>query len=132
MRIGFKIDDGLVMFTPGSEVSLIKDLSVVKALKLCIRKWKYIVRYYENAGQAFLDDGGSWTCALCALFLDASCEGCPVRAKTGLAECKDTPYCDHYNVFKNSMDLRSALKFARQEVKFLESILKGMRKASAP
>lgn len=35
---------------------------------------------------------GSGHCALCELFWDRSCNGCPVRERTGKKHCEDSPY----------------------------------------
>lgn len=38
-------------------------------------------------------------CALCNLFWQENCLGCPVMARTGRSGCRDTPYGDAKNAY---------------------------------
>ena len=63
-------------------------------------------------------------CALCRLFLDAGCKGCPVSNYTGKDICRGTPYVeiarmDDKNENLNSLKFRS---LAFKELRFLESL----------
>ena len=69
-------------------------------------------------------------CALCDAFYDDNCEGCPVSAATGEANCRDTPYGDalvSLNWWRShpSRDEATAewRKAARAELDFLKSLL---------
>lgn len=69
-----------------------KDLT--DAFRLSIQKWE-LVRDYEDA----VYDGGTHTCALCMLFVQSACEGCPIAEET------DQIYCGgfvEYNEWMNA------------------------------
>ena len=57
----------------------------LKALKESILKWHNIV--YKNG-----EDYGSDNCALCNLFWDYDCIGCPIKEHTSEPYCSGTPY----------------------------------------
>lgn len=82
----------------------------LKALRGSIRKWERIV-----AGTG--SDNGPHNCPLCRLFFwnREACEGCPVAAKTGRAQCDGTPYRDY--------DWSGSKEDARRELNFLKSLL---------
>jgi hypothetical protein len=61
------------------------DNQTLAALKGSIRKWENIV-----AGTGV--DKGVFNCPLCELFWDDDCTGCPVSERTGLMNCRGTPY----------------------------------------
>lgn len=71
------------------------DEQTLDALKGSIAKWEAIV-----AGTG--EDLGAENCPLCALFLRNSkdrsndCKRCPVKIKTGLRYCKNTPYIKYF------------------------------------
>lgn len=63
-----------------------------EALDRSIEKWEKIERGETG-------DGGAKDCALCSLFYKdcykqdpSDCVGCPVRLRTGLRYCRNTPY----------------------------------------
>jgi hypothetical protein len=105
----------------------VRELSTMDALKLCIRKWRYIVQYYKKGGERILEDGGSHTCSLCMQFGCNGCDGCPVKEKTGLSACKKTPYWRYTNAMGVAASKVKALKAAEAEVEFLVDILDEMK-----
>ena len=89
----------------------------LEALDKSLEKWRKLSR-----GEG--EDMGIKNCALCRLFWDESCFGCPVYEYSGFPECEGTPYMDgwfhRYNdtfplTVRNEGD-RSA---ARKEYRFL-------------
>jgi len=105
------------------------DAETLEALKGSIRKWEAIV-----AGTG-ADRGGS-NCPLCQMFAtnldldeDDLCIGCPVRAKTDLPECRDTPYfafsrtASHYDDGSKRAETPVAVAAAQAELDFLRSLL---------
>lgn len=89
-------------------------------LQASITKWKTIVSHLENITEEFTDciDKGQWTCGLCLEYYDNGCMGCPIRIRTGEAYCRKTPYRS-YVIAVRTEDM---LKYAREEVKFLEAL----------
>ena len=100
------------------------------ALKESIRKWKWLRKYLNTADIVPLSDWRS--CALCDLYLfdgDGSCDGCPVKHKTGKEDCSGTPYYEYTNaeMFQNTSEAKEA---ADKEIVFLESLVVPVRKSS--
>ncbi len=93
------------------------------ALELSIEKWRQI-----ECGE--MPDIGADNCALCLEFNRAlSCAGCPVSTKTGLDNCRNTPYEAWAMQFhllgglhERVADSPQLVQFARAERKFLESL----------
>lgn len=101
------------------------DKRTAKALEASIAHWERNVAAEtpDGAGVSGAD------CALCAEFRNKSenqCGGCPVRDKTGLICCLDTPYASAVSRFVSWIDdpsLRSAWRAAAQrELDFLKSL----------
>lgn len=68
-----------------------KRLTKKRALQLSIRKWKALV----DAGFLYLadaEDGSYLTCALCYLYIDSDCSGCPIADYVDDTGCDGTPY----------------------------------------
>lgn len=105
-----------------------------RALEASIEKWERNARaerpeYYTTSADA---------CALCHLFVirNVSCDGCPVKRRTGVGSCIDTPYIKASETkiewitalakrasSKTIDDLREeAHEAARLEVEFLKSL----------
>ncbi len=86
-----------------------------RALRESIRHWR------ANAFGAFEGIGPS-SCALCKLYIESVCEGCPVAAFSGKSGCVGTPYgrveCADFLIY--GIDFRGA---AREELYFLEMLL---------
>jgi hypothetical protein len=61
------------------------DDETLAALKGSIAKWEGIV-----AGTAA--DQGERNCPLCQQFPSPTCNGCPVKERTGRSNCSGTPY----------------------------------------
>lgn len=94
-------------------------------LEASIEKWKYIVKTAEM-DNLLVKDGGCNTCALCQEYYTdpghvslSSCDGCPVSI-AGYPHCYNTPY-DKYSSHRANHPA-VALKAARDEVEFLESL----------
>jgi len=92
----------------------------LSALKSSIAKWRLWA-----AGKMRRDETpGAGSCPLCGLFIKKMCLGCPVRERTGLPACEETPYCVAYHLWvmtpRPSQEFKSA---AAKEVEFLESLL---------
>jgi hypothetical protein len=103
------------------------DAKTLEALNASIAKWE------RNAEAKSPEDAklGSEYCPLCHLFANGSekspCEGCPVKLKTGLGGCEETPYWaadwahdDWLDGDATAEDFHAA---ARKEVDFLKSLL---------
>jgi len=88
------------------------------ALKESIRKYKWLVAWHKAhpKAPAQISDGNS--CALCELYYDEGCEGCPVSKYTGLSKCQKTPW-ECYIVQDDPILARA---YAQAEVTFLESL----------
>lgn len=98
-----------------------------RALRESIRHWR------ANTFGAF-EGRGPFDCALCRLYLQEMCKGCPVFAFTGNPGCVGTPYSRsaspkrvvHADSTFGMSDLRSA---SQEELDFLEMLL-GLAHAS--
>ena len=87
------------------------------ALEKSIAKWE---RNTEIESLAHAKTG--WKdCDLCQLFLNADCEGCPVKIRSGKAWCRGTPYRRAFGKVSGG-DLPGFIKAAKAEVKFLKSL----------
>lgn len=73
------------MTAPTAETVATMDPETLEALKGSIAKWEGIV-----AGTA--TDQGERNCPLCRQFPTMTCDGCPVKARTGRSNCLGTPY----------------------------------------
>ena len=108
-----------------------------EALIRSIEHWRNIVKQCEN-GETEISIGPK-NCALCRLFLpqagrpkELDCEGCPIKERTGLSRCQDTPY-DKFDRLMEDMDLEgeefndwpALTEAAKEELEFLESLLTG-------
>lgn len=59
-----------------------------QALEASIKHWRDNVEA-KTPGQASCEE---LDCALCGLFFERNCKGCPVNEKTGLRFCRGTPH----------------------------------------
>lgn len=101
-----------------------------EALEASIQHWKEL-RDGEDPFKMIL---GVDSCALCQKYFESKgCVGCPVYSRTGLDECRGTPFSKAHTAWKlwrlvliNKADdtlPREAFKAAAdEEVKFLESL----------
>lgn len=102
------------------------EAATLKALNESIEKW-------ERNAVAETPDGyvvGADDCALCDMFWETNCRGCPVMSKSGQKGCVCTPYviasAARIAWANNPSDatLRAAAHAAaRDEVTFLQSLL---------
>jgi len=73
----------------------------IALLKSRIHWWKIHSMDVNDIPEA--EEPGVASCALCReynLILANKCEGCPVKAKTGLPYCQDTPFIDCSDAWK--------------------------------
>ena len=89
---------------------------------ITLSKWRYIREYLKKYNNEIIDNNGGSTCGLCLYF---SCgNSCPISNHTGLDDCQDTPYGD----FATTLGSDIALKYAREELKFLFKVYKQWKK----
>lgn len=102
------------------------DDKTLTALQQSIEKWE------RNAVAETPDDytTGVKDCALCQVFMQGGCLGCPVRGATGGVFCVGSPYYNAVQVRGEwsrtsfNTDLRDAARAAaRAEADFLRSLL---------
>lgn len=93
------------------------------ALLASIKKWDDIA---ERDGA----NGGSEDCALCELYLDLQCEGCPVYKQTMETNCSNSPYVDfavHRHLYHGDTfgpaECDECRRLARAEREFLTALL---------
>lgn len=96
------------------------DIKTAEALEESIKKWEDIA-----AGTGV--DLGKRNCALCGLFWDNDCVGCPVFKITGFTGCRETPYTKFMFSVRDSGSGRQAKteeekELAQREVDFLKSL----------
>ncbi len=89
---------------------------------ITLSKWRYIREYLKKHDDEIINNGSGSTCGLCLIF---SCmENCPISNYTGHDDCQDTPYGD----FATALHSNIALKYAREELKFLFKVYKQWKK----
>ena len=96
------------------------DAKTLTALKESIEHWRRLADGTNRKGE----ETGPRSCALCMAFAVGrdsinKCDGCPVSVKTGMKDCRNTPYYAAEAVF-GAPTFRAA---ARKELEFLESLL---------
>lgn len=97
------------------------DERTLAALRGSIQKWRDIV-----AGTG--EDNGVDNCSLCEAFEYSGCYDCPVRNRTGLPGCAESPY-DTWNrffewgQFPRIADSEEKKAAAQAELEFLISLL---------
>lgn len=80
-----------------------------KALEESIEHWNRLA----NAPDALaaIEEGISGeNCALCTVYAEDRCSGCPVANHTGFIECRNSPYFDARRIFN---DMRFIVKEKR-------------------
>ena len=97
----------------------------LEALEKSIEHWKRLSTGNRLPGEGI----GPNNCALCGMFFEKSCRGCPVKEKTSKDSCMGTPY-DQVSVIysnrKSDFDVYKSEEFlaaAKRELSFLESLL---------
>jgi hypothetical protein len=98
------------------------------ALELSIEKWKKNTKV-QRKSQARIK---AESCPLCAMFantndedtlLDELCNGCPVKARTGIYGCQGTPWEKARDQYHDKLaSVQDFHKAAQAEVEFLESL----------
>jgi len=101
---------------------------IEEAWQITLRKWEILSTQADRVeGDEILHDGGVSTCGLCLMFHgyvsrgEAVCGDCPI-AKAGHPECWDTPYRD----YRGAKSVEDAQLFAKEELRFLKQIKKGL------
>jgi len=94
------------------------------ALEQSIEKWTVIVEALISGKFMKIIDGGDGTCALCRLFANEFCDGCPVKEKTDHSRCSHTPYFDYIGATESLDDAGREIRLicAKRELAFLESL----------
>jgi hypothetical protein len=95
-----------------------------KALEKSIAHWK---RMYEAKDARLLSEEPTEEyCALCKIFYEVGCVGCPVALRAETDWCSNTPYLSARIAFDNWLmeggSRAEWRKAARKEIKFLESL----------
>ncbi len=85
-----------------------------QALAISIQKWETVVRLRQLG--LTVEDGAGVTCALCRKYNKKTCDGCPVKERTGLDGCSRTPYTRYTR--------RPSVQQAQAELAFLRSLRK--------
>jgi len=99
------------------------DPETLEALRGSIAKWEGIV-----AGT--VENKGAENCPLCQKFHPdynpniLNCDGCPVKAKTRIGGCIDTPYTTYSEAeFEGDISDQELRVLAKDELDFLKSLL---------
>lgn len=110
-------------------MGLVLTRKVVKALKASIQHWEA----YANGNGATEGYPDAGSCALCGLFMQDNCKGCPVVQTTGAIYCFKTPYkrvvrlIDYLRVRRHKdreiFTDPEFIRLAKQELNFLRKIL---------
>ena len=97
----------------------------LKALKQSIAHWKRLA----TGKREDYEDIGIHDCALCQIFFEDGCDGCPVMKKTGEQSCKRTPYTEAAEAEDEfSLDSTEFHAEAKRMLEFLKSLLPRKRK----
>jgi len=86
------------------------------------------IRYSMGKWIMYSDIGENWRgnyCPLCQKYGDKDCIGCPIFEKTEFTNCDNTPW----QKLNYALLWSTWLKYAKQERKFLQSLLKEGRDA---
>lgn len=105
---------------------------ILTALQESIQKWTLIAK-----GE--LPDMGAENCALCDLFFQMNCRGCPVYKRTGKSGCLDTPYGEWFDAAQRGhyemdvgyiADTPQLVELALAERDFLRSLVPAVRRSA--
>lgn len=55
-----------------------------------------------------------YSCALCRVYINSGCEGCPIKNKTGFTSCLKTPFDRFTNYFLESSDVEAEIDFLKE------------------
>ena len=94
---------------------------ILKALKQSIAHWKRLATGKSRRGESIYDSD----CALCKLFMDDDCRGCPVRQATRLSDCRRTPWIEVRDtlIWLKSKQDPAFKAAAKKQLEFLQSLL---------
>ena len=103
----------------------------MKALNESIEHWERILQFVKDVNIASLRKEG-WngdSCACCAEFVAYDCDGCPIKAYTGEADCLDTPWWSAnaalWAMLDNQPMINEVAELAvTEEINFLKNIQK--------
>lgn len=104
------------------------DKTTKNALKESVAHWKRMARGKRRElpgfnGKLRLEEANREFCALCHLFYDNGCKGCPVSERTGKDKCQDTPQVEAANAYADfGYDSPEFEEAAQKQVKFLQSL----------
>ena len=100
-----------------------------KALEESIAHWRRMREFKLEDYRSPPEYPGMRDCALCQLFHDEACLGCPVSEHTGHLYCHHTPFYTANDAFCHAVDEPSLFtkaawrRAAKREIEFLESLL---------
>ena len=91
------------------------------AHKESIQHWDRHAKGKAMKGESIFSDD----CALCKMFLINSCTGCPVAERTGLPDCRNSPWQECEDKYDSQANVQSAAfrKAAAKQRDFLKSLL---------
>ena len=102
-------------------------MTTAQALDESITSWKcrlkLTIEDIRNEREAPLPAN----CALCSLYYNNNCEGCPVQNKTGYGLCLRTPFKEAADLYWEIYHgipcaIKTFYKAVQKEIKFLESL----------
>lgn len=95
------------------------DKRTAEALEKSIKHWRSHTKVKSLRGLDVYNTG----CALCSMFFDNHCRGCPVSARSGYRYCIGTPYISARNAFEGGNgNLVVFVEKAKTELDFLISL----------
>ena len=102
-------------------------MTTAQALKQSIAHWQRMLKLSVEDIRNNKEEPLAPNCALCSLYIDGDCEGCPVKNKTGYVLCRKTPYKEaadlYYAIYKcTSRALKTFHKAVQKEIDFLGSL----------
>jgi len=116
----------------GAWIEFLDKKTTSELLDISIAKWHALAKAIDEEGR-YIMDGGIETCALCQRFHSREfsgssdgCDGCPIKAYTGLSGCGNTPYEDYeeFYAYEDVLDPQGehAIELAQAEAEFLERV----------
>lgn len=105
-----------------------------QALRLCINTWKRRLKLTVEDIRKCKEAPTPDNCAFCQIYLKEicsgiyfTCNGCPIKKKTGQNACNGTPYWRAQELYeriweKKSKALKTFHAAVRKEIKFLEAL----------
>ncbi len=107
------------------------DKKAEQALRQSIQHWKENLERAEGDRVSKIDTSAR-SCALCNMFFESGCQGCPVSCQTGKDCCNGTPYIRARETIREYLslpldrrhhELPAIVKAVKDEIQFLESLL---------